>query len=126
MKLGKLGNASFNDSLKVLIRLSNIPVKTAFALRDTVKKISEEVSKYDELKQQYINDAAVKDENHNIVHEGAGIKLDPTKLVELNKKIKDLYDIDVAIPTVKYDELGDAAASLTVENLFNLEFIVNG
>jgi len=124
MKLGKLASDEFAASLKALMDLTNIPGKTAFAIRGVAKIIEVECTKCQELKMQYLKDAAEKNENGEMIHEGTRIKLVPSKLDELSKKMADLNDIEVVLPEIKYDDLSTASVGLTPKHLFNLEFIV--
>jgi len=126
MKLGSLVQQQFTDSFKTLMSMSGIPPKTAFAIRGIAKKIADEVAKYEELRKQYITEAAVKDANGKLIHEGTGIKMDPEKIAPMEQKFKELGDLDVKLSEVIYSDLGEAASRLTPENLFRLEFIVDG
>lgn len=125
MKLGSIVSPKFSESLKALMVMTGIPPKTAFAIRGIAKVIQVETEKYEELKMQYVKDAAIKDDKGALIHEGTGIKMDPLKLDDLTKNMKELQGLEVALSEIKFSDLGESP-SLNVENLFHLEFIIDG
>ena len=125
MKVGLLVSDKFSKSLDTLMKLSGIPAKAAFALRGVAKVITAEVDKYEDLRKQFIEEAAEKNEQGKPVIEGGGFKLLPEKVEEFAKKIKDLQGLEVDVPTITLSDLG-GLHSLTVEDLYRLEFIVEG
>lgn len=128
MKLGSLSNPRFSIAFDKLMKLPGVPGKGAFKLRTIAKKVTEEIAKYEEAKKSYINEYAEKDpRNGNVLTEITNgqefLKFAPGVKEQYVKKIAELNDVDVEIPTISWPELGDNP-NLTPEELFYLEFLV--
>jgi nitrogen regulatory protein PII-like uncharacterized protein len=127
MKLGKLASPKFNAAFTNLMQTKGVNGKTAFKFRGIAKKIQEELQKYEEQKTAYINEFADRNEDGTIkvevVHGTSIIKFLPGKLNEYNKKMGELNEVEIEIPTVKVEELPDFA-NFTLEDIYQLEFIV--
>lgn len=128
MKLVTIVSKPFVDSFKKLMALPNVPVKTAFKLRGIKKTLSDQTEKYIELKDQYASEFSLKDENGKPIEEIVGtqktVKLDMSRIHDFYKKMKELNEVDAPIAELSVAELGtEAAALLTPDDVFNLEFL---
>lgn len=126
MKLSKIVSQQFSNSFSNLIKLKEVPPKTMFAIRGIAKKVAEETTKFDETRQQIVNDYVERDAEGNMVKlDAESVKIKPDKVKLVNKKLKELGEIEVTIPEIKFSDFGEVApAHLTTEDLFHLEFIV--
>jgi uncharacterized protein YnzC (UPF0291/DUF896 family) len=129
MKLNNIVSQAFQASFSKLMKQEKIPVKTAFKLRGVAKAVREECAKYEELRKQYIETYSMKDKKGNqltdTVNNQTGIKLRPDKVKEFNEKMVELGNIEVEIPQIRAEELGNEEhLNLTPEDIFLLEFIV--
>jgi hypothetical protein len=125
MKLGKLvSDSSFGVSLRSLMKAPGLPPKTMFALRGIAKVVVEESSKYDEIRKEIIEEFAERDEKGEMVKiTPDSVKIIPAKIKEMEAKLKALADIDIKIPHIKFEDLGETP-TVTAEDLFHLDFIV--
>ena len=129
MKLFILISQKFQDSFSKLLRQEKVPVKAAFKLRGIAKIVTENCEKYEDLYRQYANEFGERDANGDVITQMATtpkgdqsvIVLDRSRITEYNQKLKDLGNLDVEIPTISIDELGEP--SLTPEDFVYLEFI---
>ena len=123
MKLSKIASEQFGVSIKVLMKIPGVPAKTMFAIRGIAKIISEEVSKYEEMRASLAEEFGERDAGGQLVKVGKGIKISESKLSEMKLKLKDMNDLEVSIPEIKFSDLGENPA-LTAEDIYQLEFIV--
>lgn len=124
MKLVKIASSQFSDSLKNLMKMPGVPAKTMFKIRGIAKIITEESEKYNELTQKIIEEFGERDESGNLVKvSGNNIKIQKDKIKDMDEKLKELSLIEVELPTVKFEDLGEKPELNSID-LFQLEFIV--
>lgn len=122
MKLKTIVSDNFTESFNNLCSLRTIPASTLFILKGMRKKLNEEVSKFNELRTEYIKEYAERDENNNIVY----VKENVIRLrdsLACNNKIQELENTEIDVQELKFSSLGENPA-LSTNDLCNLEFIV--
>lgn len=128
MKLSCIVGAAFQSSFSKLMKQDKIPVKTAFKLRGVAKVVRDEIAKYDDVRKQYIEAYSMKDKKGNqvtdTINNQTGIKIQPSKIQEFNEKMAELGNIEVEVPQIMAEDLGNEHLNLTPEDIFLLEFIV--
>lgn len=130
MRLGVLVSKPFKESFRKLMNQPKVPIKTSFKLRGLAKLVQEELTKYEEVRDQIAKEYAVIDEiTGKPVEEVVGTqmttRLDLSKMPLFFKKIKELDSIEVKIDKFSISDLGEEKdLTLTPEDFFNLEFLV--
>lgn len=128
MKLGMIVHKNFSKSLEVLMRMPGVPPKTMFNIRGIAKVISDESAKYDDIRKSLIEQCGKRDENGGLITRSlpsgeSSIEVSPEQLEVVNVKLKELSELEIKLNEIKFSDLGDQP-SLTSEDLFYLEFIV--
>lgn len=130
VKLGKIRNGLFLESLQKAMKMEGVPVAASFKLRKIAKQIGNEVEHFDE-------------ENEKLLKQFCEVEGDRPKLVKVDEKVstyvfkdgcrakyepqyKKLCAIEVELPTISPDDFGEAIAKFLPEDLFQLEFIDYG
>ena len=131
MKMQNVATAKFMASMAKLMGLTGvIPPKVALKIRGIAKKMGDSVASFEEQRKSYIDAYAVRGEDGLYVKSpmpdgSEGIQIQAGKVDEMNAKLKDLGLVECRVHEITIDELGDKAfESLSVEDLFQLEFIV--
>lgn len=106
-----LGFAEFYEAVKT----QKISMKTAYRLAQLANAIENELKFYREKVQAIIAEYGEKDENGNPVptENGEGIKLIAGKENECLLAMRDLQELEVALPDIKFniEDFGDAELS---------------
>lgn len=106
MKLEKLINSEFQRALGEL-GTKSLPPAIAFRFRGIIKKVQEELTKFEEVRKAGLEELAEKDEDGKIKTDKEGLVVFPGKnKEEMQKRLKELCEVEVEIPTVKLSELG--------------------
>jgi len=123
MKMSKLIDPRLKPTLEKMMK-QPLPIKVAYRLRGSVKKVDEELVHYFSLHKALISKFAVKDESGAVI-ENEGMVTVPQDLIpEFQKELNDLHEIDVDFPGATIDELG-SDIQLTIEDMLVLDgFIV--
>jgi hypothetical protein len=132
VKLEKIVNMSFQKSLNKLTGL-HLPIRTSYKLRQVVSKVRDETKIFEEMRSEKARFYADKDANGNAICEEKrderGMLYTQFSITDANKELfnrdmRELLDMEIDIPYVLLDELGDMT-SITVDDLLQLEFIVD-
>jgi hypothetical protein len=124
MKLVKIASDSFKASLKNLMKMHKVPAQAMFKIRGIAKIANDEAAKHDELKNAIAEEFGERDASGNLVTIGGkSVRIQKDKIKEMEAKIKELADIEVPLPEIKFSDLGQEP-TLTAEDLYELEFIV--
>jgi len=120
MKLAKLIDQGFQSSMRVLLK-QPLPLKTAYKLRGVVKKIEEELGKYDEIRREVLNKYGKKKEDGTLeLTETNQVQFEQDSMQAFLQDINELSSLDVDLPTVTVTELGDDLI-LSADDLINLD-----
>lgn len=93
-------------------------------MKGTVKKIDEELNKYNELYKDIIAKYARKKEDGTVDFQEDGSVIIPNEnIADANREITELNNIDIELESLSLDDLGKDA-SLTVEDLLVLDELV--
>lgn len=128
MKLGVLVGKPFQDSFKKLMNQPKIPMKVSFKLKGYAKKIAEEITKYNELRDNIAKEHSKKDESGKVIEELVNNQtvthLDMGKIQDFYAKIKELDSVEVEFPGLSIAELGkEEDLTLVPDDVYNLEFL---
>lgn len=126
--LSKIVSNPFRKSLDRL-SVQELPIRAMFQLRSIVKQLREEMTKWDEIQGELAKKWATKDEAGNpIIEKRDGTmsfyKMDTEKMFQFAAEMGELARIEIDLQTVKIEDLGNV--KLTVDDLVELEFIVDG
>lgn len=108
-----LGFAGFYDSVKS----QKLSMKTAYRLAQLAKAVEEELAFYREKVQMIINEYGEKNENGELIptEDGNGVKLRPGTEKECFEAMRELQEIEVTLPDVKFsiEDFGDVELNST-------------
>ena len=95
-----LGFVGFYDSVKS----QKLSMKTAYRLAQLAKAVEGELAFYREKVQTIINEYGEKDENGELIptEDGSGVKLRPGTERECFEAMRELQEIEVTLPDVKF------------------------
>lgn len=125
MKLGHIISPQFTASFAVLMALKEIPSPIRFRLRAITKMIREAGEDYNTTRSEIVTEHAMRDEKGEIVYLDKDIvKFTPEKQPIVNKALTALLNTDIALPEIRYDDLGPNRDELLGKEIANLEFIV--
>jgi hypothetical protein len=123
MKLAKLTDARFHAALQKL-NAQSLPLRVAFKLKSIQLRIDEELKKFEECRQSALNKFGKKDaEGKLILQEDNSVEFEPGQLQAFAHELNDLGQIDIDLPTVKLDDLGDKL-ELSINELVLLDGII--
>ena len=95
IKLGEL--KSIEESLKKLITMS-LPIRIAYNLSKTLKKVSDELALFEEQKNNLIRKYGSEDEEKKVIE----VK-DPEKMVNFAKEINELLGVEMDLEFTPID-----------------------
>lgn len=124
MQLSKLIDPRFK---KVIIALQSavIPLKGAYKLKGVVKAIDDELNKYEEFRKEALNKFGSKDDKGELIQDDKGnVKFEEASLKDFLKQLQELQDLDVSIPKLKIEDLGENV-NISVEDLFLIEDLLD-
>ncbi len=120
MKLAKIADPRFQMGVKKLSE-QVLPFKTAFKLKGIIKKIEESATHYEEVRRSNLEKLCERSED-------GGLKLDEKNnavftqenLQKFNQQMSELGEVEVEMPTIKVDDLGDDV-KFSTEDLYAIE-----
>jgi translation initiation factor 2 alpha subunit (eIF-2alpha) len=122
MKLVKLTNDDFQKSLMKLSE-QPLPAKTAFKLKGITKKVKEELTKYEELRNEALKRFGKKREDGSLdLADNGNVQFDTEQMHEFVQYIQEIVNEDVELATLSINDLGDI--SLTAEELLHLDDLI--
>jgi len=123
MKLSKLIDPQFQAALRKLAA-QDIPLKTAFKLRGTIKRGNDELAKYDEVRADTLKRLGDRTEAGDLDVDANGtVKLSADSMKLFVDQMNDLLKMDVDLGSVSINELGDKLA-LTTSELITLDDLI--
>lgn len=113
----------FQGSFQKLMRLKGLPAAQMFKIKGIAKHIDAEIMKYNETRNQIIEEVSARDENGNkVMLDETQVKIDESKLEEAKSQFSDLEALKIEIEDLKFSDLGKNP-DLSAEDLYLLEFI---
>ena len=122
----KLVRLTDNKLQELLTRLASepLPLKTAFKLKGIIKVATEEFNKYEDVRKDALQRHGLKNEDGSMqIDERNNVQFDQDGLRAFAGELNELGQLDVELPTVTLDQLGDKIA-ISAEDLELLEGIV--
>ena len=115
------------DSLYQEIKNYTMPIKTAYKMSLLVSAIADKKEFYQNTVYNIIETYAQKDESGNPVFtpDGFSVSIVPERRTECEARLKELNDLDVSVPDIKFtlDEL--ETINLTVDQVMALMPFIN-
>ncbi len=123
MKLKDLNSPEFNKAFQKFMALKGVPGGQLFKMKGIANKLKDEAKKFEEIRTEVIEEVSEKDEHgKKVMIDQTQVKIAVDKIDEANKRLKDLGDVEIELPEIKFSDLGKEP-ELTAEDLFHLEFI---
>jgi hypothetical protein len=123
MKLGKLTDPQFQVTLRKLAN-QEIPLRTAFALKGIISNVSNELKKYDEVRNEALQRFGEKDETGQlIVDKDSNYQLSPENRKLFVDEMNNLISTTVNVGSVSVKDLGDKCA-LSASELITLDSVI--
>ena len=102
-----------------------LPLKTAFKLKGFVKKIDEELLKYEDVRKDILIRHGMKNPNGTVAIKNGTVQFEGDGMKNFIKDINELTSIDIELGTISLKEIGDDIR-LTTEDLTALDgFLVD-
>ena len=123
MKLARLTDARFHTALAKL-NAQPMPLRIAFKLKGISAKVAEELRKFEELRTSALERLGKKDAEGKVMTKPDGaVEFEPEQLKAFAAELNDLGSMDVDMPSVKVEELGDKVI-LTADELTHLDGVI--
>lgn len=123
MKLRRLIDPQFQIALRKLAA-QDVSLKSAFKLKGTVKRLTDALTTYDEVRTEALKRLGKKKEDGALdVDETGNVQLEASNLASFTAEMNALLDTDIDLGTLKGSELGDKV-SLTTSELMILDELV--
>jgi hypothetical protein len=121
MKLGLISNPKFQEAL-IKLTEKEIPITLAFTLKGILKKVKEELEKYNSLKKELVEKYSKKDENGKVLNgkQEGSIQLEEATVQDFWKNILELDAMDVEMPKIDIKAFGNKL-EISVIDLLLLE-----
>lgn len=123
MKLAKLTNANTQQSIKKLLD-QPLPAKTAFKLKGIAKRVTEELTKYEEVRKDAIQKYGSKlaDSDELDVEENGNVRFSNENMLKFVAEITELTATEVEIPTISINDFRDV--ELSASDLLALDGLI--
>lgn len=100
IKLGELKNIV--DSFNILLD-KELPIKTSYRLSKLIKPIFVEYQTFEESRIKIITKYGEKDKNNELImSENGSVNIDKNKIIEFNKELAELCDLEIEISFDKF------------------------
>ena len=122
IKLNQLMNFA---NIYPTIREMKLPIKTSFKLTKIAQLIESNTAFYSEHMNEIIAEYSLKDEEGNPkrIEDGNDYFIDPERINECNKKVEELYNLEIDVPyTFTLEEFDNIELNLA-ETSFLIPFI---
>lgn len=108
VKLGQLINPEFQQALGLLAQ-KELPLRTSFKLKGLIKRLSDEVRTYNEVRTDLLNKFGNKEEDGTlkINKETNNVEFSDDNLKLFGEAMNELLKMEVDIGSVTLNELGD-------------------
>jgi len=122
MKLAKLIDPLFQKTMQTLLK-QPLPIKTAFKLRGIIRKIDEEVSKYEDVRKDALNKHGKKNTDGTLDLKAGVVQFEDGGANNFIKDISELTSMDIDLSTITIEELGEDL-TLSTGDLIVLDGII--
>lgn len=122
MKLALFVSEDFKQALNKLSS-KNLKLKTAYKLKNILKKQAEEATKYEELRLAAIKAHAETDEKGNVLQENGSATFKEEGYAKFVQELAELGSVEVEVEKLSLEELGDI--EMTAIELFFLDGILS-
>jgi len=124
----KLSNERIVNDANVLGAISqkNLPIKVSYAIAKNIAKIEAEIKVYNKERQKLIEKYSVKDEEGKPLIEDNNIRIAEEFIMDWNRDIKDLLDIENEIDIHKFhiDELINSKCDMSPAELMLIDYMI--
>lgn len=120
-------NQIVNDAAALgAISQKNLPIKVSYALAKNIGKIEGELQIYNKEKQKLIDKYSIKDEEGKPLIEDNNIRIAEEYIMDWNRDIKDLLDIESEIDIHKFhiDELVNSNCNMSPMELMLIDYMI--
>ena len=125
MKLGRITHPLFGVTLEK-VKSQEPPLRAAFALKGISKKYTEEMAKYEEVRQAALKKYANKKEDGSLeLNESNNAQFSQENWKLFAAEIEALHQTDIELGTIKISDLGDKMM-LSVDDLMVLDSVIVG
>lgn len=122
MELKRLIDPQFQTALRKLAS-QDLPLKSAFLLKGIIKQVTDELNKYDEVRNEALKKYGTKNEDGTLQTENGSVQFTPDNLKEFSVEMENLIGCEVMVGTISINDLGDKA-TLTTSDLLQLDGVV--
>lgn len=123
IRVGQLILPEFNNAFNKLLE-AQVSAKMAFKLKGISKILDDEKAKFEFARLALVKKYAERDEKGEIKTNSEGVyKVDESKMNEFITEFNELIKIEIDVPSINFEELGDKV-SLTAKELILLEGLV--
>jgi hypothetical protein len=122
MKLARIIDPAFQRAVQVLLK-QPLPLKTAYKLRGIIRKIDDELNKYEEVRKEALSRYGKKNANGTLDIQNGIVQFEGDSMKEFLRGVNDLTSTDVEISTISIGELGDNLV-LSAQDLILLEGLI--
>jgi hypothetical protein len=123
MLLGNIASHNFQTTLQKLAEQPLAPI-TAYKIKKILKLATEEIKNFETIKNDIIQTFAERDAEGKVKQVPGGVQLDITRKAEWDPQLKSLFAIEVELPKLKLQELGESV-KLTALELMALDGLVD-
>ena len=104
------------------ISAKSLPISTTYKLSKLFNSINSEAEFYSTHLNEVISTYGKKDENGNYIltEDKNGVQIDPDNIAEVESKLKELWNIEVELPDVKFKLSELEKVELTIQEFNNL------
>jgi hypothetical protein len=122
VKLAKMITPDFQKAIEVLIK-QPLPLKTAYKMRNIVKKINSELDTYYSVRKELLNKYGKKKSDGSLDIKDDVVQFDDKNLKLFMKDVEELNSIEVELDPISIEEIGDSFI-LSAKDLIILEGIL--
>jgi len=124
MQLARVADERLHKALEKLSK-EPLPLKTAFKLKGIIKTVKEEHEKYESVRLEALRKHGSKDADGNVqIDEATGnVKFEKEGLMAFAEEINELVKLEIDVPTINVDDLGNNI-QITTEDLEALEGVI--
>lgn len=123
MKLAKLTDLRLHSALRKLSAMP-MPLRVAFKLKGIQVKVDEELKKFEEVRRSAIEKFGKRDDKGELVtKENGSVDFEVEQLRAFAAELNDLGQMDVDLPSVNINDLGDKV-ELSTDELLLLDGLI--
>lgn len=123
MKLVRLTDARLHTALRKLSAMP-VPLRIAFKLKGIQARVDEELKKFEQVRLDALDKFGKKDAEGKVIMKPDGhVEFEPEQLKAFAAELNELGQMNIDMPSVKADELGDKV-ELSADELSVLDGII--